>query len=114
MMIDKRKVRNLAVLLCTGLLLLTACKDEALYEGGYGPEGEPVTINLKWSVPEMDVRSRAEMSDADAAKVNDLWVGIYNVATGECTYNYLYEGLSTTDEHNAHLLDNIETKAAIL
>ena len=111
MMIDKRKVRNLAVLLCTGLLLLTACKDEALYEGGYGPEGEPVTINLKWSVPEMDVRSRAEMSDADAAKVNDLWVGIYNVATGECTYNYLYEGLSTTDEHNAHLLDNIETKS---
>lgn len=111
MMIDKRKIRNLAVLLCTGLLLLTACKDEALYGGGYGPEGEPVTISLKWSVPEMDVRSRAEMSDADAAKVNDLWVGIYNVATGECTYNRLHEGLSATDMHTAHLLEDIKTKS---
>lgn len=111
MMIDKRKIRNLAVLLCTGLLLLTACKDEALYGGGYGPEGEPVTISLKWSVPEMDVRSRAEMSDADAAKVNDLWVGIYNVATGECTYNRLFEGLSATDMHTAHLLEEINTKS---
>lgn len=78
----KIRIQCLIWLLCVGMSLFIACKDDVLYSGEYGSEGEPVTISLKWSVPEMDVRSRAEMSDADAAKVNDLWVGIYNVATG--------------------------------
>lgn len=106
----KIRIQCLIGLLCVGMSLFIACKDDVLYSGEYGSEGEPVTISLKWSVPEMDVRSRAEMSDDDAAKVNDLWVGIYNVATGECTYNQLYEGLSTTDVHTAHLLKDITTK----
>lgn len=106
----KMKKQWLISLLCVCISMFTACKDDALYDGEYGPEGEPVTVSLKWVVPEMDVRTRAAMSDEDAAKVNDLWVGIYNATTGKCTYNHLYKGLSSTDEHKAHLLSNIQTR----
>ncbi len=87
-------------LLCIGMLLLTACKDDDFYGGKYCPEGEPATISLKVLVPDMGVKTRTAMSDEDAAKVNDLWIAIYNVRTGNRTG--LYYQLVTDETKNMH------------
>lgn len=105
MMIDKRKIRSFAGLLCAGLLLLTACKDDDFYKGKYCPEGEPATISLRVLVPDMGVKTRTAMSDEDAAKVNDLWIGIYNVRTGNCTGQYYQQVTETKDMHDTYNLD---------
>lgn len=105
MMIDKRKIRSFAGLLCAGLLLLTACKDDDFYKGKYCPEGEPATISLKISVPQMDVKTRAGANED--ATVNSLWVGIYNVKSGKCTYNAIID--NTKEKHGLYTLSDVNT-----
>lgn len=111
MTIEKSKMRYGIGWLCALLLLLTSCKDEDWYGNGHCPEGEPATISLKISIPDMDVRTRAAMSDADASKVNDLWVGIYNVTTGKCTYNGYFPNLTNDRHHVLNKLEGINTKS---
>ncbi|MDE6179762.1 MAG: hypothetical protein K2G02_01265 [Phocaeicola sp.] len=107
MMIDKRKIRSFAGLLCAGLLLLTACKDDDFYKGKYCPEGEPATISLKISVPQMDVKTRAGANED--ATVNSLWIGIYNVRSGKCTYNAIIDNTEEKKEHELYTLSDVKT-----
>lgn len=93
-------------------LLLWSCADDTLDAPGYGKEGEPAKISLKVEVPDMgEATSRAMMSDTETSQVNDLWIGIYNAATGERTFSNFYE----RDHHdNIHLwwqIDDIATKS---
>lgn len=111
MRIDKRTIRGLVRLLCIGLLLLTACRDDDFYGGKYCPEGEPATISLRVLVPDMGVKTRTVMSDEDAAKVNNLWLGIYNKNTKKCTTNCFFEDPENKDMHQLSQLDNIETRS---
>jgi len=90
MTIEKSKMRYGIGWLCALLLLLTSCKDEDWYGNGHCPEGEPATISLKISIPDMDVKTRAMNEEADS-RVSNLWVGVYNKSTKKQTGMY-YSG----------------------
>lgn len=94
-------------------LLFGACTDDTLDAPGFGNDGEPATIFLKVEVPGMgEATSRAIMDDdKETSKVNNLWIGIYNAATGERTYSGFFDGLEHTDTHNEHKVGPINTKS---
>ncbi len=104
-----RYIQNI-IAAAAALLLPCSCSDELDYNGtGNCPEGEESTVSLKIDVAEVKELSRA--SDTD---VNTLWVGIYNVRTGECTYNNLYgdEQASPAEKLNQFkTLTNIECRS---
>lgn len=69
------------------MLAMAACTDDLEVPSTVDvPEGEDTKISLTLQAPEMSrLESRADMSEADANKVQSLWVGIYNASTGQST-----------------------------
>ena len=67
-------------------LLLAACTDNQLTGDGSGEMREfRGTVTLDLSMPDVAIRTRTVNTEAGAAlAVNNLWVGIFDVATGEC------------------------------
>lgn len=65
-----------------GLLVLTlwSCQDD--WETNRVPEGKPATINVRIDLGKMAQLTRADMDSRLENRVNNLWVGVYNVATG--------------------------------
>lgn len=106
------------------MILLAGCADDTVDIPDYRREGEPATISLKIEVPDMGkMQSRAAMTDEETSQVNDLWIGIYNAATGERTFSQFYTP-NHNDEHDnpdnnwwlnpkpgVHEIDNIDTKS---
>ncbi|WP_294630086.1 fimbrial protein [uncultured Bacteroides sp.] len=93
---------------------LAACQDDEICSSqADGVEGVPTLLTLSVDLNEMKGMSRAPMTDENADRVNTLWVGIYNVATGKCTYNRLFQRdeLTAPGNHAAALLPKIETKS---
>lgn len=68
-----------------GLLILSSwsCQDE-IWSNMMG-EGEEATLNVQVDLDEMTPLTRANMSSELENRVNNLWVGVYNVASGERT-----------------------------
>lgn len=102
-------------LLCLwGLLLATSCKDDFAYNvaGGNEPEGVPTTIRLSLAVPNMEIKTRA-LSEEDARKVNNIWIGIFDATTGERKYSNTFSGEeSVKKEHEKYSVD-ITTKSGM-
>lgn len=93
-----------------------SCNDDTLYpDRGNGPEGEPAVVTLNVTLPSRSSYTRATLSEADDNRVNSLWVGIYNVATGKFTGG----GFMNSDngfeagqkDHSTYTLKNIKTKS---
>lgn len=65
-----------------GLLVLTlwSCQDD--WETNRVPEGKPATISVRIDLGKMAQLTRADMDSRLENRVNNLWVGVYNVATG--------------------------------
>ena len=86
------------------LLLLTgACRDDFM-AGGEGEEvitGKPAKIILNIAVDDMVVQQMTRsFIDEDAANFcQDVWIGIYNADTGECTYNELIQDPADVNEN---------------
>lgn len=74
-------------------------------------EGLPATLSLTVNLNDMGKATRAAINDDYARTIKNLWVGIYNVETGECTFNYLFPNLKGPEEHTAATLDGIVTKS---
>lgn len=95
-------------LLCFwGLLLATSCKDDFTYNiaGGNGPEGVSTTIRLSLAVPNMEIKTRA-LSEDDARKVNNIWIGIFDATTGERKYSNTFSGEENVKkEHEKYSVD---------
>ncbi len=68
-----------------GLLILSSwsCQDEIW--SNMMSEGEEATLNVQVDLDEMTPLTRANMSSELENRVNNLWVGVYNVASGERT-----------------------------
>lgn len=87
------------ILLLLTLLPLAACRDELElpWDQDVTP-GLPARISLRWAVPQQDMRaaSRATLSEDEANKVEDLWVGVFSVEDddtyGHLVYHNIFEG----------------------
>ncbi|MCH5229593.1 MAG: hypothetical protein J1F12_06320 [Muribaculaceae bacterium] len=77
-----------AILLLFGILimLLTACRDELLYNNtGVPEEGLPATVSLKVNIGREIIGSRYAgfvPGDEATSRIEHLWIGVFNVATG--------------------------------
>lgn len=79
--------------------IMAGCRDESvLPDTDYTVIGMPVRLTVNVSLPEMDVRTRAEISDADLNNVRSLWVATFDT-NGEMTTDgwHKVENLNTTD-----------------
>ncbi len=74
-------------------------------------EGLPATLSLTVNLNDMGKATRAAINDDYARTIKNLWVGIYNVETGECTFNYLFPNLKGPEDHKDATLDKIVTKS---
>lgn len=74
-------------------------------------EGLPATLSLTVNLNDMGKATRAAINDEYARTIKNLWVGIYNVETGECTFNQLFTNLKGPEDHTAATLDGIVTKS---
>ena len=104
----------LLLLACMVGAMAVSCQDDQLYNSQTdGIEGAPALLSLSVNLNEMKGVSRAAMTDANANKINNLWVGIYNVATGKCTYNKLFSEseLETPATTHVGVKLQIETKS---
>lgn len=90
----KAKHTACAAALLAAALLPSACADDLFdrYGNENVPAGEDASVTLSWDVLESALVSRSTaMSEADESKVNSLWVGVYNVASGKLTSQHLFE-----------------------
>lgn len=103
------------LLACLVGTMAVSCQDDQLYNSQTdGIEGAPALLSLSVNLNEMKGVSRAAMTDANVNKINNLWVGIYNVATGKRTYNKLFSEPELKTSANTHAgveLPQIETKS---
>lgn len=110
--------------ICTVLLGMSAlmamstfisCKDEVVFSEKDVPEGVPVTLSLSLSVGDMTKLTRAADDNADYRRVSSLWIGIYNVRTGECTFNDMMSAENGFEagvkNHEIYNLNDIVTKS---
>lgn len=74
-------------------------------------EGLPATLSLTVNLNDMGKATRAAINDEYARTIKNLWVGIYNVETGECTFNHLFTNLKGPEDHKDATLDGIVTKS---
>lgn len=98
----------LGILLPAAILpVVFSCRDDInLYNGIEVIEGEPATVSLSVSIPEMEVKTRAagitpEGADSVHARtITDIWVGIYNLNTGTLVGSASSDGLLQTGEES--------------
>lgn len=90
-----------------------ACQDDKFEPPfDFSKSDAPANVSLSISVPKMDVKSRADLSDENANRVTSLWVRIYNSNTGEATSDAIIpEGVSENQTHEKFTLDPIKTKS---
>lgn len=74
-------------------------------------EGLPATLSLSVNLNDMGKATRAAINDEYARTIKNLWVGIYNVETGKCTFNRLFTDLKGPENHTAATLNGIDTKS---
>lgn len=74
-------------------------------------EGLPATLSLTVNLNDMGKATRAAINDEYARTIKNLWVGIYNVETGKCTFNHLFPDLKGPEDHKDATLDKIVTKS---
>lgn len=85
----------------------TGCQDDIHFSDPANGIGEPVTVTLKLSLPEMTPQSRADISDEVANEVTDIWVGIFD-ASGNLT-GHKYQSVNHNDTHVTHTV-SVDTK----
>lgn len=94
------KYGHIATFLFGTIFILGSCVKENLSPGSSVPDGEPATISLKVSTSDMDIVTRA-LTDEQLQQVNDIWIGVYNVKTGELTGSYSEDNSDNVAETNS-------------
>ena len=88
-------------------LLPSACTDDTLLSDIQCPEGEPATLTIAVDLGDMTTATRGEMQDGLDRRVTDIWVAVYNVATGQRTGEFVIE---CNDNDSEHTLREISMK----
>lgn len=103
-------IYKLLLLAAMPAMLISCVDDTFFYAGEDVVEGEPATVSLTVQLPAMTSMTRAAGVDPDgneASYVKDLWVGIYNVSTGNRTAvdykkNYNQDFSNINHDNNSH------------
>ncbi|MBO5186085.1 MAG: hypothetical protein J6B91_03420 [Prevotella sp.] len=111
--ISRRLLRHaMTAIAAVAALTMLSCSD--MLEGIYGPEGEKTTVTLRIELPQMAVRTRSDISNADASKIDNMWIGIYDAKTGKRKTALTVAKNEAPGEHNPRLLvDRIETTSGM-
>lgn len=90
-------------------LVATSCSDDVDFGlSSSGIEGEPTSLSLKVNVSDATKLSRA----AADTKIENLWIGIYNAASGERTFGKEYpENKEDAGTHVNQMISDIECKS---
>lgn len=105
----KYKFILLSLLMLTGMI---SCKDDISLPDSYRPEGEDAVVSLKIDTRAFMQLTRAEMGEGLANRINNIWVGIYNVKTGERTGTYyMTEENPDVADHNNRTIPAFDTKS---
>lgn len=93
------------LLFATASLVIFGCvRSWEGFEEVDAPEGEPATISLTVTLPDMAAVTRNAGIDPDgndSHRVEDLWVGVYNVSTGNKVGSGVFSG-SLNSEHTQY------------
>lgn len=89
------------------LAVTAACTDDINLPA---QEGECVPVSLKVNIilPDMPAMSRSEMIDGLDRQVESLWVGVYNVASGERTGSTIMRPATIFTEHQNQIIADIK------
>ncbi len=93
---------------------MAGCNDNTEFEVpfDFSTTGKPASISVSVSVPNMEVQSRADLSDANANRVTSLWVRVYNANTGAATSEqYVLDNLNNNTAHTLFNLPDIATRS---
>lgn len=105
----KYKFILLSLLMLAGMI---SCKDDISLPDSYRPEGEDAVVSLKIDTRAFMQLTRAEMGEGLANRINNIWVGIYNVKTGERTGTYyMTEENPDVADHNNRTIPAFDTKS---
>ena len=98
-------------------VVIQSCADNDLETPPhFSVSGADVKVNLSLTLPEMDVKSRGDLSESQTNRVESLWVGMYSAATGERTFGQVMidtdKPVQTTNHPDpAYSLKDIATKS---
>lgn len=114
----RKPIRDTFRLLTAVFLALWAssCEESNLPLRNNVPEGEEASVTFSYGFAEPVRLSRGTKLDEEAeSKVNSLWIGIYNVNTGECTYNNVFESGSADAQFwgSGDVLDNTNKQVTL-
>lgn len=90
----------LLALTCASLPGLYGCSDDLGYPGSDCPEGEKAKVTIGLDLDDRAMLTRGELQEGLDYKINDLWVAIYNVATGQRTGIYY---LNRSEDNSPHI-----------
>lgn len=85
------------------LAVTAACADDNILPAQEG-ECVPVSLKVNISLPDMPAMSRSEMIDGLDRRVESLWVGVYNVASGERTGSTVIRPATIVTEHQNQII----------
>lgn len=80
---------------------MVSCKDDNLYNYDCTSRGEDVSLTLAISLPEMDLKTRANLGDWQINQVDNVWIATYDALSGKMT-SLTKDGKST----GWHKIDN--------
>lgn len=89
----------------TLLLSVVGCTDDKFTsDPDYTVVGKEITVNIPIDFPQMDVRTRADMTNEDLNRVSSLWVATFSATTHRMTSNGWHKtyNLNTTDVEIPH------------
>ena len=75
------------------------CTDDLLSEGDSCPEGEPASVTIRIDMGDMTPLSRGDMQEGLDRRVTDMWVAVYNVASGQRTGEFVIKCDDNDSEH---------------
>lgn len=85
------------------LAVTAACADDLRVPGQ--EEGVPVSLKVNISLPDMSAMSRSDMIDGLDYRVESLWVGVYNVASGKRTGYATPTPANNITQHNPQKIE---------
>ena len=79
------------LLIVSASMIMSSCyRDDLDAMGTVYVEGRPTALRLRIGTPSMNVATRSDMPAGKESEINSLWIGIFSVSTGECTFARLY------------------------
>lgn len=103
------KISKLAAILLMAFLA-GGCREELPDIPDYTRSGEPVTVEVALSLPEMEVQTRADLPSWDLDYVKTIWVRTYSADSGQATSAWVKASPETHDTKTEHTV-SIKTQS---